>query len=70
MADCRSSEQHLIDLMFEMLMRVHEGDGARWFQTASRDDVANWATKNLAQAGFKTHPQDLSWAVLDGRALI
>lgn len=56
-----SREQLLIDIMFSVAMRIHARDRV----PESREELAEWIRYNLKECGFPTHPQGMSWAVLE-----
>ena len=56
----RSKEQQLIDIMFEVAIRMQMGDAK--FET--REECADWVTKNLKAKGFDTEPCGMSWGIL------
>jgi hypothetical protein len=56
----RKREQKLIDIMFDVAMRIRAGE----FGDASRECVAAWISAQLGECGFTTRPQGLSWGVL------
>ena len=55
-----SKEQKLIDICFEVAMRLRMGDAE--FKT--NEECARWVAKELDNNGFKTKPVGLSWGVL------
>lgn len=56
-----TNEQKLIDIMFNAVMLVHSHKA---FKNMSREEVADWLSKELHNCGFVTEPQGQSWAVL------
>jgi hypothetical protein len=58
----RTEQQTLIDLMFEIGIK-----SARYMQGRPNEDIAEWISKALADAGFPTQPMGLSWGVLLSR---
>lgn len=56
-------EQDLVDIMFEVALRVRFADtglGA----SPSREDLTAWVAARLAGAGFPTRPCGMCWGVL------
>lgn len=56
-----SREQLLIDLMFSAVMMMNSGE----VKFKSREDAADWTTKQLINAGLKGKPMGMSWFVLE-----
>lgn len=61
----REREQLLIDIMFEIAVRVQMGQ-LYW---SSREAAANYVAETLRGCGFDTSPMGMSWGVLkeDGK---
>lgn len=61
----RSPEQHLIDIMFEMVIRltdIHLGNKPCPFK--DREAAAKWVAHHLREGGFDTEPMGMSWGML------
>lgn len=54
----QSNEQKLIDMMFEIAIRLKP-------LGMSKESVAEWVSDQLRQNGFDTTPRGLSWGVLN-----
>lgn len=58
-----SAQQRLVDLCFSMCLALQRD--REWLARQSREDVAAWVAKTLADMGFPTHPVGSSWGVLE-----
>lgn len=56
------TEQQLVDIAFELVLTMHAN--RKSFKNKSREEVAEWVAKQLANCGFKTEPCGSSWGVL------
>jgi hypothetical protein len=56
------SEQHLIDLMYEIALKSYEWHANN--DSVSREEIAKWVTSALRSAGYETMPMGSSWGVL------
>lgn len=56
----KSEKQKLIDMMFEIAVRMHQGD----IHFANREDAAAYVADQLRQNGFNTTPVGFSWGML------
>jgi hypothetical protein len=57
-----SSEQKLIDIIFQMASVMHEH--ADFFKEKDKEDVMRWVAHQLEEYGFPTQPVGSSWGVL------
>lgn len=54
-------EQKLVDISFECVFEAAMND---WFRGKTREEIAEWFAKTLADGGFPTKPMGSSWGVL------
>jgi len=61
----RSSEQKLVDILFECVMMMHDKEYGKALLEADRDDLAAWVRRQLDGCGFpNVGPMGMSWCVL------
>lgn len=53
--------QELIDFVFEMGIRIHNGD----FKDKNREKVATWIADTLRMLHIRTKPYKISWGILE-----
>jgi hypothetical protein len=53
-------EQHLIDIMFEIVMTLREHP----HMLEDREKLAEWVADQLRKCGYPTVPMGMSWGVL------
>lgn len=58
----RSSEQQLIDIMFQVAYTIH--DNPATFEEMEVPQLMEWVAKQLRGCGFETTPMGASWGVL------
>lgn len=56
-----SNEQKLIDIMFEIGLKIHTHE---WFKDKNNEEVCEWIRSQLAGCGFYTKPCGSSWGLL------
>jgi hypothetical protein len=59
-----NNEQKLIDIMFQCIMMIRDGQYKKYFETMNNDEIAAWVRNQLDNNGFYTEPMGLSWGVL------
>lgn len=60
MSTDRDKQQQLIDIMFEIVIRMQMGD----FKFETRDEAGEFVQRQLKHAGFEVVPMGMSWGVL------
>lgn len=58
--DCRATQQELINIMFEIAIRMQQGD----LHFSDREACGAYVADQLRQCGYDTQPIGMSWAVL------
>jgi len=60
----RKREQKLIDICFACVMLCNDKQHRAMFEKMTREELADWVTKQLRGSGFNTEPCGSSWGVL------
>jgi len=56
-----TNEQKLVNIMFEVALTIHS---TTYFDTMTREEVAEWVSLQLKHCGFETQPIGSTWGVL------
>jgi len=63
----KSSEQKLIDILFQCVMMINDPQHKQYFETMTNEELATWTRNQLNDCGFYTEPMGLSWGVLTSK---
>lgn len=64
MIDITEDTQKLIDILFEISLRIHTH---HYFKGKSNKEVAAWIRQKLENLGYPTTPMGISWGALTER---
>jgi len=60
----KCKEQKLVDIMFSVVMMIHDPKYRDNFMKMDREEIAEYVAKQLRDCGFDTKPCGMSWGVL------
>ena len=54
--------------MFSIAMLLHDIEYRKHFNSLTKEELADWVTKQLKDSGFPTYPCGISWGILGDRS--
>lgn len=58
------TSQKLVDICFQVALTINNPAYRKTFKKMTREQTAEWVSKQLEGCGFKTEPCGASWGVL------
>ena len=63
----KSKEQKLVDIMFSIVMMIHDPKYRDNFMKMNREEIAEYVAEQLRGCGFDTQPCGISWGLLSNK---